>query len=348
VRSILGFVTHNWKLKLSALGLALLLWVTVTADQLSVQWLMVPVEIELRDPNFQLQDGPQPREVQVRISGPRREFWDLGLNRPQLRLVLTDVVEGTHQYSLDPQQVQIPRRVARGLTPIDVSPARVAISFERVTTATVPVRIRVATGPGEEFAFADTLVVRPTTVRVSGPSVRVGRINAVQTLPLDLSGEQGAIERSVQIDTTGLSDLRLSETEVTVVGRVERAIEQVIPAVPVQSPTGVLVVPGTVDVRVRGAESVLRGVTAATLRVVIPPESIPAEVSPGGTSAAVRVERLPAGVRAVAEPRFVTILAAPTPPPVPQVRTLPEPRLPGTVPPVRPDTVPPGPGVVDP
>jgi hypothetical protein len=342
VRAILGFFTHHWKLKLAAFALAMLLWITVTADQLAVRWLSVPVEIEMRNDQFQLVQGPIPEEIQVRISGPRREFWDLGVNRPHLRLVIDNITEGTQSFAVDPQQVQIPRRVARGLTAIDVSPARVTLTARRVATANVPVQLQVGEPLRGDYAFADTLQVEPATIRVRGPQERLANLQSVRTLPLDLSGETGAFQRTVPIDTVGLSGLDLSARHVTVSGRVEPAVQQVIVDVPVRSPAGVLVVPGAVEVHLWGAESVVRAMSATGIRVTVPPESIPADVGPGGTTAPLRVDQLPPGVRAVAEPRIVRILAAPTPPVIPDVPPM-QPTLPPAPEPVAP-AEPPGTG----
>jgi hypothetical protein len=337
VRSILGFVTHNWKLKLAAFALAMLLWVTVTADQIAIRWLLVPIAVDVQDPNFQVIEGPIPAEVQVRISGPRREFWDLGMNRPQLRLELANLQEGTHTFTLDPQQVQIPRRAARGLTPIDVRPARVTLSLQRAATVQVPVSLQIAAGPQPEFALVDSLRVVPALIRVTGPLARVNTVAGIRTHPIDLSQAEGDFERTVPLDTVGLAGLVVSTREVTVSGRIERALQRVIPDVPVAAPAGVLVVPGAVTVELRGAESVVRGMTAASLRAVVPPESVPTAITEGGTDAVVRIERLPPGVSAVAEPSRVRVLGLPSPTTLPEIRP-----LPGAVPrpPEAADTVP--------
>jgi hypothetical protein len=337
VRSLLGFITHNWKLKLAAFALAMLLWVTVTADQIAIRWLLVPVAVEVQQPGLELLQGPTPPEVQVRIRGPRREFWDLGLNRPELRLVLNDVEEGTHSYTLDPQAVQIPQRVARGLSPIDVRPSRVTLSIRRVAVAEVPVQLQVGTGLRQEMALVDTLRVQPGRVRITGPAAQVNRVQRVQTRPVDLSREEGTFERTVAIDTAGLAGLEVSPGTVQVSGQIERAVQRVIPEVPVQSPAGVLIVPGAVDVQVWGAESVVRALNGGALRVTVPPESIPATIAPGGVSVPVRIERLPPGVRAVPEPRSVRVLAAPQPTVPPEIRPVPGPVL---RPPTPPDTTP--------
>lgn len=333
MRSLLALFTHNWKLKLAAFGLAVLLWTTVTADQIAVRWLEVPVEVELRDDEYRLLQGPTPNQVQVRISGPRREFWDLGINRPSLRLVLAAAQEGTQSYPLDPQQVQIPRRVARGLTPVEVSPARVTLAFVRVADATVPVRLAMGDPLPDEYAFIDTPRVEPAMVLIRGPRERVAAVGAVQTRPVDFSREDGAFQRSVRIDTAGLAGLELSTREVTVTGRAERAVQLVITDVPIQSPSGVVVVPGAVDVQVWGAESVVRGLGSGSLRVVVPPETIGGEVGSDGRTVPLRIEGLPVGVRATAEPRVVRLLPAPEPPPIPEIRTLPGTQPPAPAPP---------------
>jgi hypothetical protein len=340
VRSLIRLFTHNWKLKLAAFGLAMLLWVTVTADQVAVRWLPVPVEIEVLDPNFELREGPTPNEVQVRFSGPRREFWDLAVNRPQLRIVLRDVQAGTQSYSLEPQQVQIPRGRERGLNALDLRPGAVTLTFERVAAAQVPVRVPVTAGPAAEFALVDMPQAQPAQIRIAGPADLVAATGSVVTEPLDLSREDGAFEHTLAIDTTGLGPLELSTHQVRVAGRVERAIEQVVADVPVQSPNGVLVVPGAVDVQLSGAESVVRALTPAQIRVLVPQESIPARIPPGGISIMLRIDELPAGVRAAAEPVAVRVLAEPEPPPIPEIRTVPpaapEEPAPDTVPPLEP------------
>ena len=45
MRSPLRFLTDNWQLKLLALALAVLLWVVVSAEQVTSQWIPVPLRI---------------------------------------------------------------------------------------------------------------------------------------------------------------------------------------------------------------------------------------------------------------------------------------------------------------
>jgi hypothetical protein len=329
VRSLLGIVTYNWKLKLAAFGLAMLLWITVTADQTAVRWLPVTVDLDVREVGLRVVDGPVPAEVEVRVSGPRREFWDLAVNRPRVRLVIRNASEGSVRFRVDPQSVEIPRGAVRGLTATDVRPSTVTVMLEQVTTASVPVQVQVRDGPREGYAWVDTLEVRPGAVQVAGPADRVAEVRRLVTEPIDLGRETGTFERTVPIDTTGLGGLELSTTRVQVRGRFDRAIQVVIPNVPVQAPQGVLVVPGSVTVQVTGAESVVRRMTAASVRLSIPPEAIPPQVPTGGTTAVVRVEQAPQGIRLTVEPRIVRILAAP------EVPTITGPQ-PGAVPP---DTV---------
>jgi hypothetical protein len=319
VRALLGIIIRNWKLKLSAFALAMLLWITVSADQITARWLPVPVEIEIRDANHQLVAGPAPEDVEVRFSGPGRELWELAITRPPIRLIVRDASEGVQEFTLEPAQVQIPR--GRLITAVDVRPATIQLAFQRLASAQVPVQVQVRNGPGPEFMLVGSLRVQPTQVRVSGLATRVNVVDAVVTRPIDLSGEVGPFERRVALDTTGLSGLKLSTAEVVISGQIDRVAERIIPGMPVQAPPGTLVIPGSVELTVRGGESVLGALDRNALQVVIPAELVPARIPPLGTEVPLRVGGLPAGVQVVAEPRTIRLITAPELP-VTEIRTV--------------------------
>jgi hypothetical protein len=315
VRSLLRLLIHNWKLKLAAFALGMLLWITVSADQDTRRLLRLPVVVEVRDPEFELLDGPTPAEIDVVFAGPWRELFDLGINRPPVNLVVGSIREGVQDVTIEPQFIEVPPR--RGISIVDVRPSTVRLTFQRLASAEVPVQLRVRSALRPDLALVDTLEAVPPRVRIFGPAARVRAVEAIATRPFGLPDEPGAFERRVPIDTTGLSELRLSSSEVVVTGRIERAVDAVLNGVPVQAPEGVLVLPGGVDVQLHGAESVVRALRPADVRVVVPPESIPAQLPAGGVMVPLRVQQLPAGVQAQPEPRAVRVTAAPPPAPPP-------------------------------
>jgi YbbR domain-containing protein len=321
VRRLLRVLTENWKLKLSAFALAMLLWITVSADQPTTRWLQIPVDVQVRDPDHELVGGPEPRDVRVRFFGTWRDLWEIMVERPPLRLVLTDVSEGVQELILDPTQVQVPR--GRGVTAVDIRPATVRVNLLQVARVDVPVRLVVREPLGPELALAESIQVRPPRIRVSGPAERVAGVAEVTTLPFEMPRQPTTFERNVAIDTAGLGGLILSAEEVLVAGRIERTVEQRVPDVPVASPPGVLVVPGAVDVQLRGAESLVAQAVAA-LRVSVPAEAIPARLPLAGIDVQVRVENVPGMLTVTPQPRTVRVLAAPEIP-APEVRPAPGP-----------------------
>jgi YbbR domain-containing protein len=319
VRRFLRLLTDNWKLKLSAFALAMLLWVTVSADQPTTRWLQIPVEIQVRDPNHELVDGPEPREVRVRFVGTWRDLWEIMVERPPLRLLLSDVAEGPQELVLDLTQVQIPR--GRGVTAVDIRPATVRVNLLQVARVDVPVRLVLQEQLDPELALAEPIQMDPAIVRVSGPAEQIGQIEEVVTRPFSLPGQATEFEFRVPIDTTGMGTLIFSTQEVVVSGQLERSVEQVVTDVPVRAPAGVIVVPGAVNVELRGAESLVRN-AVAELRVVVPQEAIPERLPLAGQDVQIRLENVSGMVAASTQPRTVRVLAAPEPP-MPEVRPTP-------------------------
>jgi YbbR domain-containing protein len=321
VRRFLRLLTDNWKLKLAAFALAMLLWVTVSADQPTTRWLQIPVDVQVRDPDHELVGAPEPRDVRVRFYGTWRDLWEIMVERPPLRLLLTEVVEGQQDLVLDPTQVQVPR--GRGVTAIDIRPATVRVNLLQVARAEVPVRLitRDPLEPG--LALAESIQVDPGRIRVSGPADQVADITEVVTRPFQFPRDPIDFQRVVPIDTTGLGDVMLSTEEVIVSGRLEAAVEQVVPDVPVGTPTGVIVVPGTVNLQLSGAETLVRE-AVARLRVVVPQEALPDRLPLAGVDVSVRIENVPGMVTVAAQPRTVRVLAAPEPP-SPEVAPIPPP-----------------------
>lgn len=129
-------LTRNWKLKLAALALAVLLWVVVSAEQVTTQWLTVPVRLAVRDSAYVVAAGPAPREVEVRFSGPGRELWELALEQPVLVLSVGEVQREIESYLLEPGMVRLPAGIS-AVTALDVRPVAARVRYRRVVVDTL-------------------------------------------------------------------------------------------------------------------------------------------------------------------------------------------------------------------
>lgn len=300
MRFTLRALAENWKLKLAAFTLAVLLWVVVSAEQITSQWLPVQVELVSRDPDWVVVRGPIPAEVEVRFAGPGRELWELALDRPVLVLPITGVEEPNQVFVLDPRMVRVPGNLA--VNALDVRPSTVRVFLERRVTREVPVRVRIGARSHERYTLTEGPHVTPATVRITGPAARVAEIESVPTEALDLTGTDSTFNRIVALEADSVPGVRVTTDRVRVSGRVDRLVERIFPRLPVSPVSGVEVSPAQVDVRVQGPASQVRALDPAVLRVVVPADSIPAAIPPGGVSVPLRVENLPAGLEARTAP----------------------------------------------
>lgn len=299
---------ENWKLKLAALGLAVLLWAVVSAEQVTTQWMPVPVEVELLNPGLVRVEGPTPSEVSVRFAGPGRELWELALNRPVLTIPVREVGEG-RVYVLDPSMVRIPSGLA--VTVQDLRPSTVRLRFQQLATRDVPVRVRVGKGSERRWVLAESLGVSPARVRVSGPPGRIQALDAVETRPLEIPPGDSTFDLRVGLDTAALEGVRVSQESVRVSGRAEPRVQRLVRGVRLEPPAGMLVNPGEAEVTVEGGETAVRAADPARLRVVVPADTVRGPMPLGGWEVVPRVEGLPPGTTAQVAPARVRVVPLP-------------------------------------
>jgi YbbR domain-containing protein len=317
VRLSLRGITQNWRLKLAALAVAVLLWAVVTAEQPASQWIPVRVEAVVEDPDYVLTGGPDPAEVLVRFVGPGRELWQLAVERPVLVLRISDV-GNARSFAVDPAMVRLRERLQ--VNPRDVRPAVVRVSLQRLATRTVPVRPRVGERSLGRYVLTDTVRAGPSLVRLTGPEEELARIESVATLPFEIvpDANDSTFTRVVGLDTTGLAGISISPRQVRIGGSVDRREERVAPGVPVWIPPGFSVSPARVEVRITGGRRALIGLSPSALRAVVRPDSLPPLLPPLGAEAGVAVEGLPPGTTATTIPTRVRITPA-APPAAPRV-----------------------------
>jgi hypothetical protein len=294
VASLLKKLAHNWKLKVLAFALSLLLWVAVSADQVTTRTFRIPLEVDVQDDNWTLVATDAPTTVEVRLFGPVRELVDLAFDPPRIVLRVGRVDTSSQTFALEPGMVRIPR--AFSVSAHDVRPERVRLHFERVGERDVPVRVQVSREPRAPYQLAD-LNIAPATITIRGPNTALARVDTLRTEPIDLSREDALFQRQVSVQSPGIPNVRLDTETVVVTGQVDREVERVIDAVPIAVPPGVRLAPATVEMRLEGLRSVITAITQADLGVAIAADTLPARIPDTGVVLPLRIERLPRGVR---------------------------------------------------
>jgi hypothetical protein len=285
-------LTFNWRLKLAALGLAVLIWAAVSAEQVTSQWIPVRIDPVVRDPEFVLTGAPDPAEVRVRFSGPGRELWELALDRPTIVLPLSDI-GNRRAFALDASMLRIPAGLSVNVQ--DIRPAVVRVDVQRLASRVVPVRARLAARSTERYVIGDNLEVLPAEVRVTGPADRLAALEAVPTRSFEIVPDDSTFSHEVALDTEGMEGLSFSRNRVRVSGPVDVRGELQMGPVTVYVPDGLVATPAQVPVSVSGARRVLDRVLPADLRAVVPRDSLPAVVPPEGVDAPLVFDGLPPG-----------------------------------------------------
>lgn len=305
MRALFRGLVQNWQLKLLAFALAVLLWIINSAEQVTSQWIPVPLQVSEEDPDFQLMSASVPAEVRVRFTGSGRDLIDAAIRKPPVLLSIGEVDEARQAFRLDPDMVQVPGQLA--VNAQDIEPRAIQLRFLRLDRRAVPVEVALAPIP-PGFTLADSLQVQPSRVEVRGAGERVAEVAAVRTATLDLAPSEQAFSQLVPLDTSGLSGVTLSARRVRVSGRIERVTERTVSGVPVSAGPGINIRPASVNVRLIGPRSRVQALRASDFRVIIAVDSIPSQLPAEGVPVPLRIESLDRRVRAVITPPAVRLL----------------------------------------
>lgn len=222
-------LTENWALKLSALGLAFLLWTVVKPDS-STELADVPVRVVNRDPEWLLVGEPEPSTVTVEFSGPFRELLRLNVEKPAVVIPVDDVTDSTEIHILRNTFVELfaglsSTRIAQ------IQPNAVRLTFDRVTTRVIPLAARLTGTPMDGYEVAEPVEIDPPSVRVSGASRRITQIDSIRLPAIDVSMRSRTDTQVVAIDTAGLGGI-VSPRQALVIVPIQRVRPDTAPLAP--------------------------------------------------------------------------------------------------------------------
>lgn len=273
--SLSGFFTRNWTLKLSAFGIALLLWVAVRAEAPNRQELPgVPVTVELSDPQWALVGDPTPTTVTVRFGGPSRELIRMALERPTVVIPIEEVHSGDTIVLLRPSWVRVQDR--QGVIAEDIQPSSVRLTMEPVDRTTLPASPRWEGRLPDHLAFAELPIMDPLELRVSGPRSRILQLDSVPLLAFDLGDVSSSGLFSIGVDTSAVpAGVQVVPTTLQVDLRVEDRVERMVSGIPIVLPAALSanewlqLRPVTGAVVLSGARSAVERADPTLLRLVV-------------------------------------------------------------------------------
>jgi YbbR domain-containing protein len=217
---ILRSFGKNWGLKLAALSLAILLWMAVRAGSERVTTFRnIPVQVDLRDPDWRLAEPPQPAAVHVTVLGPTGELLTLAGEPPRIVLLVDRVTDAEETQVLPLQWVQLPREVRQARV-LSLRPDTIRLRYERLDTRSFPVRVRTVGELPQGYELAQAPTTTPAQVQLRGPVTLLDQLDSVPLEPVDISGLRSTTNVPASIDTLALGRVRVSPQEVNVLLRV--------------------------------------------------------------------------------------------------------------------------------
>jgi YbbR domain-containing protein len=214
---------EDWGLKLLALLIAFALWLGVTGlSTPTVKRFTVPLVPSVA--NNALVTNQLIQDVDIVLSGDKRELERLNRNDLTATLDLTDVAPGDKVVSLSPGNVFV--NLPQGIKLTEVQPGRIAVNLEAVEEKDVAVEPQFNGSPAEGYEVYSATSL-PPRIRVRAPSSVVATMSALSTDPIDLSGKkEGFTVRQLAVRTS-TPNVAVYSTVVDVIVRMgEKRVER--------------------------------------------------------------------------------------------------------------------------
>jgi YbbR domain-containing protein len=256
-------------LKVLAIALATLLWLTVAGEHVVERALRVPLELRGKPEGLEIVGDP-PGAVDVLVRGSSAQLSRLEVGEVFAVLDLAAARPGSRLFPLRTDQVQVPY----GVEVAQVVPSTLALDIEKSSTRTVPIVPALEGEPAPGFVVS-RITSEPSNVRVIGPESRVRKLAEATTEPVTVAGER---DRVRDVVTVGVADaaVRLAEPQrATVVVDIEPApVERAVAGVPVRwrnlgEGLRAKIAPALAEVEVRGQQERLAAVTPQDIQAFV-------------------------------------------------------------------------------
>jgi YbbR domain-containing protein len=276
-------------LKALSVVIAILLWLSVSGEQIVERSLRVPLELQNIPEKLELVDIP-PASVDARVRGTSGVLSHLQSGDVVAVLDLASARPGRRPYPLTADRVHGPL----GIEVTQVSPSTVPLQFEPVAVRSVRVEPAVEGQPADGFVMAG-ITCQPESVDVVGPDSMLQQLPRVMTDAISIAGATRPIRETVTIwvSAPGLRLKTATRATVTVDVR-PVSVERVIRGVPVrmQNLAPALsgqVTPAEATVTLRGPKDAVDQLTGERLTAFVDL----ARLGPGRYNLEVHVEPLP-------------------------------------------------------
>ncbi len=249
-------LTTNLLRKFLSLLLACGLWLFVNfGERDTEEALKVPLEMR-NIPGRLVITSPRIDFIDLRVAGPRTLLGRIDHNQLSLPFDLTGARPGPAVFNINTDRLGLPR----GVRVVRITPAQVTVTLEQVRRKLVPVNLRLAGEPPEDFRVVAAMV-KPKEVEISGPASQVNPIESVATEELRLDGQSYSnIAKDLPLEPLGESVTHKPSTVAVEIQIEEIVTTRTIAKAPIEVVNAALpfqVEPPSVSLTLRGPRRVL-------------------------------------------------------------------------------------------
>lgn len=312
-----GVFTRNWRLKLAALTLAVLLWATMRLSDDRVSRLDIPgvqVRVDQVASDWFLQGDPSPATVDMTVTGPMGDLFRVAMAEPVVVIPVDSVAGEDLVLELVPDWVW---NVDRGSVAIEgFAPSTVRLLFEQYRVEEIPVSPRVIGRLPDSLALVAEPRANLLFAQVRGPAAQVDALETVFLQAFDLGILTGPGRFDVGVDTAGLAGLVVNPMSATILVEAAPRESRTLGPLAVELALGnedLEVDPPAVEVTLTGAGALLEAVDTANVavRLSMDPQALRQGIDANGeVRAAVEVRGLGRFLEGAAEADSVTVRRA--------------------------------------
>ncbi len=184
-------------LKVTAIALAALLWLSVAGDHFVERSMRVPLEFRNIPPEIEIVGDP-PETVDVRLRGSSALLARIEPREIVAVLNLSTARPGSRMFHLRIDEVRAPY----GVEVAQVIPGTLALDLEKSGKRTLRIVPALDGEPAPGFVIG-RVSSDPATVEVAGPESRLRQLTGATTEPVEVTGSRSRVR---DIVTVGISD----------------------------------------------------------------------------------------------------------------------------------------------
>lgn len=257
----------NLSLKLTALGLALLLWFHVATNREYDYPITLTLTAGVVPDGFTLAE-PLPEEIKVLLHGTGKELVRLLWDEGRARILLEPGMEGAYPVSAD--RIQVDMNADLRVIQI-IEPTTFMVHIDTVIERRIQVQFQ-----GEYVTAAGKSLVRPPQldpdiVTLHGPRSRLNRIGSIGIESVDFDVVEGSSRVLAKVNLSDSFGVVVAPSSVYVQFEVADSERRLVEGVPIEVPQGWIAEPSTITLTVSGAESLLNEMALERYRASVFP-----------------------------------------------------------------------------